>query len=118
MASARKLNPYEEERRRSGERRCREQTCRRCGRPILLGLDNDVTAMTARADPGLLSAAEELLARADGRRSYRLRRNPRSGDDLWLRDRWQIKGEPANPHGGLWAVRVVGEHRCELRSEP
>lgn len=79
--------------------------CPRCQDPTLVGLDDNVAAMTARADWRLLTPSDELTALLASRRTYRLHRHGRRLR-LRVRDHWQIEGQPAG------VVDVVAEHAC------
>lgn len=84
-------------------RRARAGACRRCYGRVLRGLDDDVAAFTATADPWPLTGVGELQALLQGRSTYALYGKPPSLD---IRDPWQIKGRPAD------TVVVLAEHRC------
>lgn len=77
-------------------------TCRACGAIVLRGLDADACAFTALADPRPVTAAGEVAALRDGRRTYDL-----DGRELSARDRWSIPGRPPTPRRP-----VLAAHRC------
>jgi hypothetical protein len=73
----------------------------KCGEHILVGLDDNVAALSARADIYPLSNLGEVEALRSGRWTY------------WLRDRmldrrgqFDIRGHAAS------TITVVAEHRC------
>lgn len=78
--------------------------CPRCRARVIRALDDSVAAMTAVADLGRLSRADELAALLTGRDTYAVTTAPRL--TLRRRDRWQIAGQPAD------TLVVVAEHRC------
>lgn len=104
-------NPYEARRDAAIARAASAKECA-CGAPVLVGLDEDVMALTATVDPEPLRPAEELLAMAEGRWVYRIREHD-GRRELHRRDGWQIRGEPAKPDGRPRPVIIVREHRCE-----
>lgn len=93
-------------------RAARLHHCKDCGRYILTGLDNDLCAGVAHADPTPLSPLGEALALVGNRRTYTL--HQASGRlELQLRDHWQIKGGPAGT-----THDVLPEHTCEAVDLP
>ena len=87
--------------------------CKVCRSLVLVGLDEEALALTARAEVAELTPAAELAALLAGRMTYRLHRDPAGRWRLRRRDHWQIAGSPAG------VVTVVAEHRCgELLGEP
>jgi hypothetical protein len=88
-------------------RRAQPGTCRRCGRRILTGLDDDVSSLRADADPGPVTALGEMLAHLEHRRTYALVNN---GGRLVLdyRDAGRITHRPA----GASRLDILVEHRC------
>ena len=93
-------------------RAARIHHCKHCGRYILTGLDNDMCAGVANADPTPLSPLGEALALIGGRRTYALRQS--SGRlELQLRDQWQIEGSPAGTR-----YDIVPAHTCEAVDLP
>src|SRR5437879_6066733 len=87
-------------------RNARLHHCRDCGRYVLTGLDNDLCAGVAHADPSPLSPLGEALALIGGRRTYALHQSP-GRLELQLRDQWQIEGRPAGA-----VLDVLPEHTC------
>ena len=88
-------------------RRAYPHHCRACGQLVLTGLDNDLCAGVAHADPTPLAPLGEALALIDGRTTYALTRGP-GRIELTLRDPWQITGTPAGTAG----FDVVAAHTC------
>lgn len=86
--------------------------CKTCGRYILTGLDNDMCASVANADPTPVSPLGEALALIGGRRTYTLRQTT-DRLELQIRDRWQIAGSPAGTRHD-----VLPEHTCEAIDLP
>ena len=87
-------------------RAARLHHCKHCGRYILTGLDNDMCAGVAHADPTPLSPLGEALALIGGRNTYALHQAP-GRLELQIRDQWQIEGSPAGTR-----LDVLAEHRC------
>lgn len=86
-------------------RKARLGVCRKCSALLIVGLDDHVAALTARADHVRVSTLGEVLALAQGRETYDLVwRGTRF--ELDRRDRWRIGGRPADSHP------VVASHRC------
>lgn len=85
-------------------RRTARLTRCRCGEHILVGLDGDRCALTARADVYPLSNLGEVEALRSGRWTYRL-----WSKTLNHRDQWDIRGTAAND------TTVLAEHRCGER---
>lgn len=85
-------------------RAARARTCRRCGRTILVGLDGDLCADVALADPSPLSVLGEAAALVLGRRTYSLR---------WASSRLELDYRSSfhiRPHRDR--LDVVAEHDC------
>lgn len=74
-----------------------------CNQHVLVGLDDEIAALTARCDPYPISAIGEVQALSDGRATYYLHRGC-----LERRDRWTIPGHPPSPQ-----LLVLAEHRCD-----
>ena len=85
---------------RANQRQARDGTCRRCGAPLLAGLDADVCAFTVTADPAPVGPGAELRALMAGRASFDL-----LGGELHRRDRWHVTGRRRWP--------VLLEHVCD-----
>lgn len=77
--------------------------CPRCGAPVLSGLDDDIAARTARADPTPIDRMGEALAVLTGRGTFDLAVFD-GKRQLWRRDQWHIAGKRKWP--------VLAEHRC------
>jgi hypothetical protein len=86
-------------------RAARLRQCPRCRGAVLVGLDGDVAAGTARVDPAPLNSLGEAAALIDGRRTYTI-----SGDkhrkQIDYRQDWHISEGTKGRH-------VVAEHKCE-----
>jgi hypothetical protein len=93
-------------------RQVRATVCRTCHAPTLTGLDNDMCAGVAHADPTPLSPLGEALALLGGRNTYTL--HQASGRlELQIRDQWQIQGSPAGTRHD-----VLPAHTCEAVDLP
>jgi hypothetical protein len=93
-------------------RSARLHHCNRCGRYILTGLDNDLCALVAHADPIPLSPLGEALALIGGRSTYTL--HQMTGRlELQARHRWQIEGSPAGTR-----YDVLPAHSCDAVNLP
>lgn len=88
----------------AGSRWARLSRCHHCRAQILTGLDNDIAAFDARADPTPTNEIGEALARLDGRYTYSLTRT-KDRYKLIRRDRWQILGDSTH-------VDILAEHKC------
>lgn len=93
-------------------RAARLHHCKSCGRYMLTGLDNDMCASVANADPTPVSPLGEALALIGNRRTYTLHRTT-DRLELQIRDRWQIAGAPAGTRHD-----VLPEHTCEAIDLP
>ena len=93
-------------------RAAKATVCRQCKRPIITGLDNDMCASVANADPTPVSPLGEALALIGGRRTYTLHQTT-DRLELQIRDRWQIAGSPAGTRHD-----VLPEHTCEAIDLP
>lgn len=94
-------------------RAARAHRCKDCGHLILTGLDNDMCAGVAHADPIPLQPLGEALAQISGRRTYALHQT--SGRlELVLRYDLQITGAPA----GTRPYDVLAEHTCDAVNLP
>jgi hypothetical protein len=99
--------------RMGASRKARSFQCPECKRGVLRGLDADMCARTAEADPTPLTTEGEALAVLMGAATYELR---------WLvdhyeldqRDQWRIKGRPAGKPG----IEVLVEHRHPVLKLP
>lgn len=89
-------------------RRLRADACPRCQRMIVTGLDGDVAAMLAVADPEPLDALGELRALLDGCETYEARQALGGRLELDHRDQWRVEGNPP----GSFAGDVLAGHRC------
>jgi hypothetical protein len=94
-------------------RAARAHHCKTCGQLILTGLDNDMCAGVADADPVPLAPLGEALAIIAGRNTYALRKTV-DRLELQLRDSWQIAGDPA----GTTRYDVVAQHSCDAVNLP
>lgn len=94
-------------------RAARAHRCKDCGQLILTGLDNDMCAVVAHADPTPLAPLGEALALIAGRGTYALHN---AGDRLELVRRYdkQITGAPA----GTRNYDVVAGHTCDAVNLP
>lgn len=81
-------------------RKARLRECRRCGGPVIVGLDHDPCGIPTTTDPTNLDQLAEMLAIALGRRTYSLTGAP----TLERRDPWSIAGRRRYP--------VLADHRC------
>ena len=88
-----------------GSDRARRRTCPRCGRGVLVGLDDSIAAFTATIDPEPINCAQEFAALISGRATYRLHAH---AGELRIRRRshWQITRHPAG------TVHTVTDHTC------
>lgn len=77
-------------------------TCR-CGQPVLQGLDADRAALTATCDIAPINEIGELVALAQGRRTYDLVGGYQR-KELEYRYEWNIKKKRRYP--------VLAEHKC------
>jgi hypothetical protein len=93
-------------------RAARLHHCKSCGRYILTGLDNDMCASVAHADPTPVSPLGEALALIGNRRTYTLHQTT-DRLELQVRDRWQIAGTPAGTRHD-----VLPEHTCDAIDLP
>lgn len=93
-------------------RAARLHRCKHCGRHILTGLDNDMCASVANADPTPLSPLGEALALIGGRTTYALHQAT-DRLELQVRDRWQITGAPAGTR-----YDVLPAHTCDAVDLP
>lgn len=91
----------------AGRNRTTTARCPRCHAPTLTGLDDEVAALAATADPTPLDRTGEARALFTGRATYTL---TRSGPATVLRhrDHWTITGQPADPTG----APVLPAHAC------
>lgn len=81
----------------------RIRLCPRCHAPIIVGLDADMCALTAHADPTPINETGEALAQLTERRTYDYTKTlgaPR----LEYRAEWNITAPRRYP--------VLAEHRC------
>jgi hypothetical protein len=88
---------------RANKRTATLTQCRKCGAPILTGLDNDRAALTAKTDPTPLTPLGETIALLQGRTTYNLTTTS-NRKELHHRDQWQIRTPRKHP--------VLPEHRC------
>ena len=86
---------------------------------MLVGLDEDSAAFTARCDPEPVSALGEALALLGGRQSYELAAHT-SGLRLTYRTARTIKARPAGsvPDRGGALFDVVVSHACRSPPKP
>ena len=85
-------------------RRARHDTCRKCGAPVLRGLDSDVAGIDRQADPTPIDRANEFQALMAGLATFTAW-PIRDGIELDRRDRWRIEG-PLTRHP------TYPEHAC------
>jgi hypothetical protein len=90
------------------QRSARSTSCRKCGAPVMVGLDNDSCAMTAVVDTYPLSAAGEVVALLSGRVTYSLTWAAKRYE-IDYRDSWRIDGHPPGETAG---VDIVVNHEC------
>lgn len=90
-------------------RSARWGACTRCNAPVLRGLDADMCAFQAEADPQPLTPIGEILALAGGRATYLLDGKPPA---LSFRDRHRIRTFPAAQ------FTVLPEHQCGAPALP
>lgn len=88
----------------AGQRSAQPDTCRRCGNPVLAGLDDDVAALQTVVDAEPVDAATELTGIIAGLASYTLT----SGELNYRTLRWHVRHAPA----GTGRAPVHLEHRC------
>lgn len=91
---------------RANTRQVHLDTCRHCGRAVLVGLDADTTALTARCDPEPHHPTrhQEVAAVLTGRATYTVL-TARGGKELHYRDEYQISS-PHRPYP------IVYSHQC------
>lgn len=96
-------------------RRARIRACR-CGKPVLVGLDDDTCAFEVHTDPVPLNPLGEMLARLEHRATFDLRREGGG----WVLDHRDHRRITARPAGTRPRSDVVREHQCHTRpvSEP
>lgn len=94
-------------------RTARATACRTCHGPTLTGLDNDMCATVAHADPEPIDTLGEALALLAGRKTYALHPSA-NGYELVLRYDKQIAG--AQP--GARRYDVLAEHACNSAALP
>lgn len=95
-------------------RRVTARSCRRCGGPVIVGLDAMVGAFEATADPQPLNRIGEAVATLEGRRTWALNREE-ARYVLNPRDALEIAYHPATSRA---REDVVREHRCRTPSPP
>lgn len=93
---------------RGTSRKVHAELCAKCGRPILVGLDDDRCAMTARVNPWPLNALGEASALLADRATYELRR---IGGEYVL-DWRGAERISAHPAGSDPRLEVMGAHEC------
>lgn len=95
-------------------RKVTARSCRRCGGPVLAGIDGDVMAFEATVDPEPLNRIGEALAVLEGRGTWALNRE---ADRFVLnpRDSHEIAHHPATTRS---REDVVREHRCSTSAPP
>lgn len=79
------------------------RTCPRCDTVLLVGLDDEIAALTARTEILSLNTVGEALALLSGRRTFDLI-SIGGRKELHRRDEWHITAERRYP--------VLPEHRC------
>lgn len=84
-------------------RKAKARECRKCRAWVLAGLDGDVAAMEAIADPHYLTAVGELEALLDERTTYDLEHGR-----LYRRYHWNIAKRAAGTRH-----LVLAQHRCQ-----
>lgn len=89
-------------------RRTRARLCRKCGAPVMAGLDHDRAALSVYADPTPLNALGEAMALMDDRSTYSLRYIG-GRYELDHRAHWTIAAAPA---GTDPRVEVLAAHKC------
>lgn len=98
---------------RGSARGAKPRICERCNAPVLIGLDDDIAALDVTADPTPLDALGEILAVAQGRRTYTLAVTG-GRHELNYRDEYRIRGRAP----GAGHYDVVPEHRCGIAPLP
>lgn len=90
-------------------RKVHARLCSKCGRSMLVGLDDDRCAITARVDPTPLNAVGEASALMNDRPTFALRR---IGGEYVL-DRREAETIAAKPAGGdNGCTEVLAWHEC------
>jgi len=79
------------------------RVCKKCGAPVLAGLDADIAALKVQIDPTPVDAVGEALAVLAGRGTYELHRS-RHGHQIHARYPWNITAPRKRP--------VYPGHRC------
>jgi len=92
-----------EERKAEYARAAQKRTCKKCGAPVITGLDADIAALKVQIDPVPIDSVGEALAVLVGRGTYELHR-ARHGHELHRRYEWNIGAPRRRP--------VYPEHRC------
>lgn len=97
----------------AGQRTARPWRCRTCRAPILSGLDANLAAFRAEADPTPLTALGEALTTLDSIRTLDLTVSGTTGR-LTRRGRWRIPSMPAGGRAPGVGDRydVLPEHHC------
>lgn len=92
-------------------RKAHAATCTECDGPLIVGLDGDRLAFTARADPWPIDVHGEVAALLLGRRTWSL---TWAGTRYELDPRTAIEISATSPD----RVEVLAEHRCGQRIPP
>jgi Tfp pilus assembly protein PilW len=93
-------------------RAARMRGCSECGKPILVGLDDDRCAMVAHCDPHEIDAAGEKLAILNGLRTYDLSRGQSSSGSAWQVSSRYSTAMAALADGAPQRYAIVAAHRC------
>lgn len=94
-------------------RAAKAHRCKDCGQLILTGLDDDMCAIVANADPIPLAPLGEALALIAGRRTYALHATAGRLELVRRYDK-QITGAPA----GTRPYDVLAQHTCDAVNLP
>lgn len=86
--------------------------CHDCRRPVVVGLDADKCAFTARVDPAPLTPRGEAQAILAGLLTYTATRTKTGGVVLTRRKPGHIHQRPAGRSGVAGRYDVWAEHRC------
>jgi hypothetical protein len=78
--------------------------CKKCGSPILVGLDDDVAALKVEIDPTPITSLGEAVALLAGRGTYELH-SGRGQKNISHRAEWNIRGPRRRA--------VFPAHRCD-----
>jgi hypothetical protein len=77
--------------------------CKKCGSPVLVGLDADIAALKVEIDPTPINAVGEAVALLAGRGTYELHA-ARGARQIHCREEWNVRAPRTRP--------VFPGHRC------